>query len=172
MKSLARDQELRQKIVDLHRIFYFGMDITPLETFIENKYIEIKMNKKQMYSMSKKNKYHCIFSLSDSRRADEMYNFRQRDLDLYDDFQPMFEPRLDHIEFADILQISFELDNLGWFNKKASQYQNRNRTRRSQEYFFGWGSQLASRIRDHVTSNEFMESKLSSSSYQSSYWQL
>jgi hypothetical protein len=53
MKDLRRDEEIRIKIYELFRLFFFGEEHTMMERVIETNYLEKKLDKYEKFMVNK-----------------------------------------------------------------------------------------------------------------------
>jgi hypothetical protein len=85
--------EIKQKIKKLYKIFFYGDEITQFERSIEIKYLAEKQAKWYVYIKEKKKNHlnQCIWTYNNQRCLEGYQNWRTRDLNLFDDFRPIYQ---------------------------------------------------------------------------------
>lgn len=75
-----------------YHIFFNGDQLSELECEVEMKYLAIKQRKFFRYQGMQKGADKCVWTYSQQRRVENIINWRARDLDMYDDFRPFYQP--------------------------------------------------------------------------------
>ena len=80
---------IQAKVLEAHRLFYFGAPQTELEFGVELSYLDEKAGKLRAYIMTGLNKSAVEWSSKNTQRNRRMANFHNRNLEFFDDFAPI-----------------------------------------------------------------------------------
>ncbi|CAD8058314.1 unnamed protein product [Paramecium sonneborni] len=86
--------QIRNQILQLYQVFFFGDPLSQLEREIEFRYLALKQKKFFKYQIQQRSKDKCLWTHSQQRRVELMKNWMARDINLYDDLRPIYEPLL------------------------------------------------------------------------------
>eukprot|EP01017_Pseudomicrothorax_dubius_P041819 TRINITY_DN6744_c0_g1_i2.p1 TRINITY_DN6744_c0_g1~~TRINITY_DN6744_c0_g1_i2.p1 ORF type:complete len:580 (-),score=146.87 TRINITY_DN6744_c0_g1_i2:150-1889(-) len=121
LERRSEHEALRQEVIRLYRVFFFGDEVTELERDLEYKYLYSKQEKYFQFLLKAKPTYQCIWTVTNQRRLEFMVNAQARDLNWYSDYKPIFEPA----NLAQRYQLSLieqELSKEPWYRRFFSTF--------------------------------------------------
>lgn len=81
----------RKMLVNLHRTFYFGDEMTDIESAVEQRYLTLKNFKAERFMKSKNNMFKMVYTEANFRRLTGIANATLRDVEYFDDLRQVYE---------------------------------------------------------------------------------
>ena len=90
LKNIQKQENLEKKIKKLYRLFFWAENESELDTYIEELYLEQKINKLSA-SQRRHGLKNVIFSKNNLKKINLSMNCQNRNLEYFDDYLPIFD---------------------------------------------------------------------------------
>ncbi len=91
MEQARIENANRKKLISLHRTFFFGDEMTDIESAVELRYLTVKNFKYDKYARTKSAMFNSVFTEANFRKLTGVANSVLRDVDYYDDLRQIYE---------------------------------------------------------------------------------